>query len=127
MDGEGVLDRETGLVWRTSPDVSADWPTALGVCQTLGSSIFPGAPILQRHGWRLPTAEESMSLFVDDADGLPDGHPFQNVTLGTADYWTATDFAPNPTMALTFSGGVFGLSTLSKGSTAWAWCVRGRQ
>jgi hypothetical protein len=101
---EAVLDRETGLVWETSPITTTnDWQSALFQC----TSRTTGG----RKGWRLPSVHELASL-VDPAVAfpgptLPPGHPFTNVQ--SANYWSATTNAQSPDSAWVvnfFSGGV---------------------
>ncbi len=124
MNGEAVLDRETGLVWEQSPSTYGGftWSAAQLHCIDLNAG--------GRTGWRLPTIQELMSL-VDRSmsfPALPSGHPFSNVRSG---YWSATTFATNTTDA---SGawdvflGFGSVVTVNKSSyTDFAWCVRGRQ
>jgi serine/threonine-protein kinase len=53
-----VHDAATGLVWQQgcSPE-AMDWPTAHGYVDALNARLPAGAP-----AWRLPTAEELLSL-----------------------------------------------------------------
>jgi hypothetical protein len=122
MNGEAVLDRETGLVWTRVVNGSLRfWVDALDYCSV--DEMSGG-----RLGWRLPKLEELLSLQdrSQPAPRLPTGHPFVGVTLNA--YWSATttwrwtDFAN----AAWFGDGVL--------VTAWsdkddelrgAWCVRG--
>jgi hypothetical protein len=82
LDGAGVLDKETGLVWLKSPDtVKRTWDDAMFQCTALTAG--------GRRGWRLPTVEELTSLEdmdVSTLTKLPAGHPFQNVQCC---YWTS--------------------------------------
>jgi len=85
LDAQGVLDRETGLVWERSPStVASDWFTAHDQCkrQKWGN----------RMGWRLPTIEELASL-VDPSipypgPTLPRFNPFTGVQQWKC--WSAT-------------------------------------
>ncbi|WP_462328014.1 protein kinase domain-containing protein [Desulfobaculum sp.] len=56
--GAEVYDAATGLVWQQgcSPE-AMDWPTAHGYVDALNARLPAGAP-----AWRLPTAEELLSL-----------------------------------------------------------------
>jgi hypothetical protein len=86
LDGAGVLDKETGLVWLRSPDsVKRTWYEALYYCRCLTAG--------GRRGWRLPTREELSSLEdmdVPTSPRLPAGHPFQNLPSGV--FWSFTDY-----------------------------------
>jgi hypothetical protein len=61
LNNEAVLNRETGLVWRRSPDSllrNLDWATGADMRHVLGFSVgirthAPG----NRAGWRLPSIE----------------------------------------------------------------------
>jgi hypothetical protein len=112
----GVLDLETGLVWERSPSaVLAIWGDARGNCEKRLHS--------NRFGWRLPTEEEMKSLADDSADGLPDGHPFTNVSL-TSEYWTDSSYSA--TFAFLFQFDTANGETIDMKSTSHlAWCVRG--
>jgi len=123
--GAAVLDRETGLVWEQSPDVSAtglrSWELAHVVCtqKIVGNRL----------GWRLPTIQELASL-VDvaggHADHLPPGHPF-SVGNGAAFFWSSTQAATDPASAweLPLVNGIPGVT--GKASPINVWCVRGGQ
>jgi hypothetical protein len=122
--GAAVLDRETGLVWEQSPDLSATalrpWALAHVVCNQ--------KIVGNRLGWRLPTIQELASL-VDlvggQTDHLPPGHPFS--ITGAPLFWSATTAATDPANAweLPLSNGIPG--TAGKISTLNVWCVRGGQ
>jgi hypothetical protein len=118
LDDDGVLDKETGLVWARSPGSSSDWPTAQFNCL---ASFIGG-----RYGWRLPTLEELATL-VDPSESnpsLPIGHPFVGVS---GVYWSSTSSAANAATAwgINFDFANFVIS--SKASGAKSWCVRGHQ
>lgn len=82
LDGEAVLDKQTGLIWERSPDTTErNWPSACDCCSA--------KEVGGRKGWRLPTVEELGSI-VDKSQGpptLPSGHPFSNVQ---SDYYWST-------------------------------------
>jgi len=93
-NSEAVLDRETGLVWERSPDVSSlkTWFTARSHCLNRGSGA--------RKGWRLPSIQELQSLLDPSIPvgslSLPPGHPFTNVRFEPRNpdfYWSATTAA----------------------------------
>jgi Protein of unknown function (DUF1566) len=122
MDGNAVLDRETGLVWEKSPSptLSTDWFNAQVRCNTLRMG--------GRLGWRLPTLQELASL-VDPSIPfpnlrLPADHPFSNVQPGF--YWSATTFAALASVwwGVNFSSGDVGIDD---GNSNFVWCVRGGQ
>lgn len=124
MGGAAVLDNETGLVWEKTPAFAALTDTWFNV-ETLCTSNTAGG----RFGWRMPTAEEMLSL-KDPAvfpDGLPVGHPFSG--LGSATFWTATSDPSNEDNARYVSMSLVGSSeqTAWKGNSivASVWCVRG--
>jgi hypothetical protein len=97
LAGEGVLDRETGIVWERRVNAQQEmlaWADAIVACA--------GQRAGGRLGWRLPTASELLSLI--DAEGalvLPAGNPF--VFAFDGPYWSATTDATNGGMALTVS------------------------
>lgn len=128
LSGDGVLDKETGLVWRRTADRNdVTWFAASAGCSLLG--LGTQAPPLVRLGWRLPTAEELLSLYQVGAVGaLPGGHPFNQIDFGSQEYWTATDNPAQALEALTigdYQGGS-GFQYREK-ATGFAdqWCVRG--
>jgi len=121
LNNAGVLDKETGIAWEQSPSIFDQqyWSMAIYACQN--------KIIGNRKGWRLPTAEELLSL-VDPSESnptLPSGHPFSNVQQGG--YWSATtsEFLATDAIAVTvYSGAV---SNVTKDGIASVWCVRGGQ
>ena len=120
LDGDAVLDRETGLVWEKSPSKSEyDWNDAHWHCNSLGLG--------NRMGWRLPTVQELASL-MDPTQGVPSlpiGHPFHNVQPSF--YWSATTMADDTMLAwdVLFADGRVGSG--SRSVSRYAWCVRGGQ
>jgi hypothetical protein len=123
MNGEGVLDRETGLVWwRDANETGGNFEGQAVLC---GQGTHGN-----RKGWRLPTTPELMTLIdpaqADPTPGappaFPPGHPF-DVQLG---YWTWTteEFSSGEHVAVHMSVGVTNYQT--PGVTgAFAMCVRG--
>lgn len=88
MRSEAVLDRETGLVWWRSPNLS---PTILGFAQNICANSRVGG----RLGWRLPTLGEVLSLFDPAASAapfLPAGHPFTGFASSATFFWTSTPY-----------------------------------
>jgi hypothetical protein len=128
FNNQAVRDNETGLVWERSPETSSrTWVDAVRTCwlRQVGG----------RAGWHLPMIEELASL-VDPTvptpgPALPPGHPFQNVQQSA--YWSATtdvrvEFLPSQAweVRLDIPFGVNGIiGDSDKGSSKFAWCVRG--
>lgn len=123
MNGDAVLDRETGLVWEKSPSTStSSWFDAQLYCNILSKG--------NRLGWRLPTLQELASLadpsVAPPGPTLPAGHPFQHVQSGI--YWSATTAAG---LAGYMWGVSFQYGSFAQGNGAdslfFSWCVRGGQ
>ncbi|MBW2171932.1 MAG: DUF1566 domain-containing protein [Deltaproteobacteria bacterium] len=122
LGGEGVLDKETGLVWEQSPDATTrTWGDACYYCYD--------KEVGGRLGWRLPTIEELASLvdrsmFGQTPKTLPDGHPFSN--LVGALYWSTSIHPTTPGKSLTINFNGPGLVTGAANSESrYSWCVRG--
>ncbi len=123
LDGAGVLDHETGLVWEKSPEIiEMLWSDASSYCY---NKVLGG-----RKGWRLPTIEELLTL-VDPSTAnpsLPSGHPFS----GNADFnfWSSTTDVINTNFARViamYDGSVF-LKDKEACYVSFCpsmWCVRG--
>lgn len=128
MNGEAVLDRETGVVWERAPSSSGgplgtgerNWRAALAYCVTLTKG--------SRRGWRLPTIQELASLIDPSAaapgPALPAGNPFVRVRSNV--YWSATVdiVSPDFPWAVNFFGGGMGASSRND-NLSFVWCVRG--
>lgn len=120
LDGAGVLDKETGLVWEQSPrsETIGSWYAACSHCYQ--------KEIGERKGWRLPTVEELASL-VDTTNinpALPTGHPFNNVQ--SIYYWSSTTGASYPDSAWRVGlhyGYVYDIN--KSYDSYYVWCVRG--
>ena len=126
LDGAGVLDRETGLVWeRNLPTYYDTWVNAFVVAYA--------TTISGRKGWRLPTVAELESLkdlTVSGAIKLPAGHPFQNVH--DCCYWTSTELTCDPGNPYVGYMGVVHMNSQNtafrpKSDTYYIWPVRGPQ
>ena len=131
MNGDAVLDRETGLVWEKSPSTSTlNWFSARYVCNELSKG--------NRFGWRLPTLQDLASLGDPSAaypgPALPAGNPFQGVQPSS--YWSANTQVDLTTNAWTVHFGfifippslrIIGPVPSPKSSNALVWCVRGGQ
>lgn len=136
--GAAVLDRESGLVWEKSPDLSPRaWDNARNFCvqKSIGS----------RMGWRLPSLPEISSLLIttQSNSALPAGHPFNvPVPPGITEIvaWTATTDAGSalqawqvgiadvsfPTVQLSVQPKFTnGFATEGFVANFFAWCVRG--
>lgn len=118
LDGQGVLDRKTGLTWEQEPDRIHDvWEASVARCaaKSVGG----------RQGWRAPSVDELRTLIDPEQQdpSLPSGHPFTNIKSEI--YWTAT---PHPTDEIVawqvsfFSGEPV---TDQKSGMRRVWCVLG--
>jgi hypothetical protein len=140
MGGDGVLDRETGLVWARNPGMNTtagdnlryDWYRAVFTCHRQG--------IGNRKGWRLPTVEELGSLMQATGLGLPVGHPFSVDHINGDDggfqfIWSSTTYTRDPeTFNDLLPGEAWAISKFSGPSSPrrkteenFIWCVRGGQ
>lgn len=123
LDGEAVLDKETGLVWQRSPHTyRSNWYNA--------SSDAYMHEIAGRMGWRLPTIEELASLadktpLYSPGIALPELHPFTDVQPDG--YWSSTTYPRDTDNAyyMHFNGGNVTFS--SKSDSNYIWLVRGGQ
>jgi hypothetical protein len=116
LDGQGVLDKETGLVWEKSYNGSASWEQATWFCYNKGDSVG-------RAGWRLPRVEELMSLTDPTTSShLPSGHPF--VSFWDGKYWTSTNNGTAGVWVVDFATGDATVS-LATGIFLFYKCVRG--
>jgi hypothetical protein len=120
LGGAGVLDRETGLVWEaTAGTANGVWPNAIRDCLESVTG--------ERRGWRLPAAEELLSLKTTDASGLPAGHPFGDVVIDSAvRYWSSTTVPGDGLSAYAITFGQLNPQVIGKDVIgARTWCVRG--
>ena len=119
LDGAGVLDKETGLVWEKTPDtVTRQWANAIFYAYNKN--------VGGRKGWRLPTVEELASLVDTSVSGspkLPVGHTFNIVP--SANYWSSTTADTSFVLGVYFSAG--GVTNFNKADSNSVWCVRGGQ
>jgi hypothetical protein len=125
MNGEAVLDHETGLVWQRDVSSSVlNWASAADTCQqaTTGG----------RYGWRLPTIAEFASLVDPSKAGaqLPDGHPFSGLPTGVGyfvAYWTANgrEGALSAWHVNLAEQQAFNPTSTGASTTLRFWCVRG--
>jgi hypothetical protein len=120
FSNEAVLDRETGLVWERSPDLTlSGWNAARFHCSM--------SKVGNRLGWRVPAVHELSSLIDPATSFLPAGHPFFNVQ--TQEYWSVTSNVRNFDFGFAFE--FFGNNRLLNKSRdtgmAYVWCVRGGQ
>jgi len=122
LDGEAVLDKETGLVWERAPRTyTGNWLAAQWECWAHNTAA--------RFGWRLPTISELNSLMEYCPDRwfdqlLPCGHPFINVADHEHHYWSATTWFFDSNEAITWSQTV-GHGPVTKTLERNYWCVRG--
>ena len=118
LDGGAVLDKETGLVWEQSPEITTrNWRYACDYCYD--------REIDGRKGWRLPTIEELASLVHDTPQGpaLPSGHPFDDVQ--TSYYWSSTTWAEHADFARIVNISYGSVTFDQKSFNFYVWCVRG--
>ena len=123
LDGEAILDKETGLVW--SKNANLIGPLSLTWLQAMPQVRIYS--IGGRNGWRLPTVEELSSLIdsvpAEGEPALPIGHPFEHVQLGY--YWSSTTDEGNSTYAWVVDMSDGNLATYNKTNTCCVWPVRG--
>jgi hypothetical protein len=125
LDGQAVLDNETGLTWERTPSTSTVlW---FDVGQNCAARETGG-----RRGWRAPTQSELFSLLDGSTStGLPDGAPFVNVNSPgeSAIFWTITSREVNATYHayyVVFAKGSAGAPWTNKDLNYLGfWCVRG--
>jgi len=117
LNGEGILDGETGLVWERRPEITdLKWVDAMRTCYQL----FKG----DRRGWRPPSIEELASL-ADSNGALPKDAPFQN-SVSPAAWWSSTSGLSDANLAFVYmEGWGLGDSKDKAKETAKVWCVRG--
>ena len=95
MDGEAVLDKQTGLIWAMDNEIlekAVPWEEAVEFCQNV--------EIGGQKGWRLPKQDELISILDTSQSNpaLPEGHPFTKMReysyggQGNLDYWTSTEY-----------------------------------
>jgi hypothetical protein len=129
-NSEAVLDRETGLVWESSPLFLSGADTGLRLWQSAQIHCNNVVTKGSRRGWRLPTVQELASLhdpsvpFAGRAT-LPTGHPFQNVASDF--YWSATSYANDTSEAWGVHFAVGLVDHFDKSTIRRVWCVRGGQ
>lgn len=120
FNSDAVLDKETGLVWEKSPQTTA--VSSANVRMTCINKAVGG-----RKGWRLPSLPELASLVdpsvTSPGPTLPPGHPF--VAVQSANYWSASANAENPSLTWGVGFGNGAVLGLSKAFDQRAWCVRG--
>jgi hypothetical protein len=95
MDGEAILDNQTGLIWARNTAIlekPLPWKEAMKFVEVV--------QIGGKNGWRLPTRDELISVLDTSKSypALPEGHPFlkmNNIPQGgpdsSRDYWTSTE------------------------------------
>jgi len=119
LNNDGVLDKETGLVWEKSPQTaSVRWSVARRTCveKNIGG----------QKGWRLPSLSELQNL-VDPSipppgPTLPPGHPF--LAVQSAVYWSETRVGEDPNGAWAVHFGLGGGAVFINWAHAvHVWCV----
>jgi hypothetical protein len=129
LNSDGVLDRETGLVWtRQTVGETFNRELADRVCRTL--------VVGSRMGWRLPSASELQSLPEPGSAGspvtgpsLPPGHPFLLSAAGgdvLRPHWADEISVGGNTFQrfVTMAGGVVGFQLIGQARLAGVICVR---
>lgn len=122
MNGEAVLDKETGLVWERAPFQSHQlWERAFSHCLSRRTG--------DRSGWRLASIAEMLSVLAE-LNKLPTSSPFdfdcsddRCINLDEF-YWSSTTLAHQPDWAH-FWGPKQGGGTSSKTAARLTLCVRG--
>jgi hypothetical protein len=118
LEGAGVKDNQTGLIWEQEPDRIHDvWSASVARCPTkeLGG----------QKGWRAPSVDELKTL-IDPSQhdpSLPLGHPFSNIKSEI--YWTATPDPKDDIVAWQVSFFSGEPVTDQKSGTRRMWCVLG--
>lgn len=120
MNGQAVLDKETGLVWERAPRRrESNWASAFSHCEITTTG--------DRLGWRLPSIQEAKSLGVKGV--FEDAAPFD---LDCADdacysggYWSSTTVVSDSTQARVWLPPNGNLGTALKNGSFWVACVRG--
>jgi len=121
LNNDGVLDKETGLVWERSPQTaSSRWSVARRTCaeKNVGG----------QKGWRLPSLSELQSLvdlsIAPPGPTLPPGHPF--LAVQSAVYWSETRVGEDPNGAWAVHFGLGGGAVFINWAHAvQVWCVHG--
>jgi hypothetical protein len=129
MNGEAVLDNQTGLVWARDAQIlgkKVDWEESV----KLSENIEIGG----QKGWRLPTRDELISILdtSQSEPALPEGHPFLNINdLSTASgrpagysYWTSTVYKDDNDRAWMVTLGLGGVIESLKLLDGTIWPVR---
>jgi hypothetical protein len=118
-----VTDKLTGLMWEKSPSaVARTWAEALAYAGAL--------PLCGYYDWRLPNRNEILSLwnYEDDPGGWLNTHGFAGVKFGemTNDaYWSSTTCAFDTGLAWSVAMYKWGIRSMDKTLTCYAWAVRG--
>jgi hypothetical protein len=116
LEGQAVLDRQTGLTWEQEPDRIHDvWEASIARCATKS--------VGGRQGWRAPSVDELRTLIDSDQKdpSLPPGHPFSNIKSEI--YWTATPHPNDDIVAWQVSFFSGEPVTDQKSGTRRVWCV----
>ena len=108
LNGAGVKDNQTGLIWEQEPDREHDvWSRSNERCAT--------KEVGGQKGWRGPTVGELKTL-IDPSQhdpALPAGHPFSNIkSEDDIVAWQVSFFSGEPV-------------TDQKSGTRRMWCVLG--
>jgi hypothetical protein len=118
LEGAGVKDNQTGLVWELEPDREYDvWSRSNERC--------PTKTVGGKTGWRAPSVQELKTLIdaTQQDPSLPVGHPFRSVKSDI--YWTSTPHPTDDIVAWQVSFLTGQSVTDQKSGTRRMWCVLG--
>lgn len=116
FNNQAARDNNTGLVWELVADSTPrTWSESAAYCinKTVGGAT----------GWRLPSVVELSS--VRDPAIQTGFIPAIFSGVQNTIFWSATTYAAIPTQAWTVSFSSWETLTYVKGTSSWAWCVRG--
>jgi hypothetical protein len=119
LNGAGVRDARTGLIWEQEPDREHDvWGRSNERCTT--------KTVGGQSGWRGPTVDELKTLIdpTQHDPALPAGHPFSNIKSEI--YWTATPDPKDDILAWQVSFFSGEPVNDQKSGTRRMWCVLDR-
>jgi len=111
MQGNSVLDNQTGLTWAPILDPSME---TLANAQTYCASIVPG-------GWRIPESQELQTV-VDSTRFSPAIDTTAFPSINSVTVWSASHYIPSVSMVMDLTDG--SIVNAMDTSTFSVWCVR---